>query len=354
MHDLGMGTGYGSAAVGYGREIYVQTSSGKVFAVGEGWTEPVVALAAEPVASQAGATSAGIQVNWYSAGSLVASRSNSTVDLTDVQSTIVGILLQRSANGGDWEDVTILPPGTTVYTDTDVMPNTSYAYRAQVLDSEGNDSDFVSTLVDVHSLPAPPITPTLESVIAESADKLRVTWSSPMTDVVSTYRLERSLSITSPFTVSYQIGGGITSTIDTGLEPATDYLYRVVAINGAGETGPSAVLSGTTRSLSLDAPERVTATLVISNLVEISWIPGGPVSGTAVIEVHQGIMAGYVPLTTIDATGPYSYLLGMPDAYMYRVKFVLDDDESAYTRSGMLDTRIEYPVVYLPLMMRGQ
>ena len=44
----------------------------------------------------------------------------------------------------------------------------------------------------------------------------------------------------------------------------------------------------------------------------------------------------------------------MPDAYMYRVKFVLDDDESAYTRSGMLDTRIEYPVVYLPLMMRGQ
>jgi hypothetical protein len=352
-HNLGMGTGYGSAAVGYGREIYVQTSSGKVFAVGEGWTEPVVALAAEPVASQTGATSAGIQVNWYSAGSLVASRSDSAVDLTDIQSTIVGILLQRSADGGNWEDVAILPPGTTVYTDTDVVPNTSYAYRAQVLDSEGNDSDFVSTLVDVHSLPATPITPTLESVTTEASDKLGVTWSSPVTDVVSTYRIEHSLSALGPFSVTQQVGGGITSTIDTGLEPATDYYYRVVAINGAGEAGPSAVLSGTTRSLSLEAPERVTATLVISNLVEISWTPLGPVSATAAIEVHQGIMAGYVPLATVSATGTYSYLLGMPDAYMYRVKFVLDDAESPYTESGMIDTRIEFHV-YLPLIMRGQ
>jgi len=249
--------------------------------------------------------------------------------------------------------VAILPPGTTVYTDTDILPNTNYAYRAQVLDSEGNDSDFVSTLVDVHSLPAPPITPTLESVTTEAADSLGVTWSSPVSDVVSTYRLERSLSITSPFTVAHQVSGGITSTIDVDLTPGTDYYYRVVAINGTGVSSPSVVLSGTTRSLSLAAPEHVTATLVISNLVEISWTPGGPVSSTAVIDFRQGTMADYEPLATSDAIGPYSYLLGIDDAYMYRVKFVLDDAESPYTESGMIDTRPEY-YVYLPLIMRGQ
>jgi hypothetical protein len=348
-YGLGSGAGNGSVAVGYGREIYVQTGSGKVIAVGEGWTDACIALAADSVKPTPGRKA--VQVRWRTSMPPLDSTSGSVLHPAAAQSTVVGILLQRSADGGDWEDVAILPPGTTVYTDTNILPNTSYAYRAQVLDSEGNDSDFTITLVNVQSLPSVPIAPTLEAVTVEAADALGVVWSSPMSDVVSGYRLERSLSTTGPFTVALQIGGGVTSTVDMGLEPATDYYYRVVAINGAGESDPSEVLSGTTRSQSLSAPEHVTATLVISNLVQISWTEG-PVGATTVIEVRPGLMGGYVPLATTDATGPYNYYLGAPNVYIHRVKFVLGDAESAYVTSGVIDTREEYRV-YLPLVLHG-
>ena len=151
-------------------------------------------------------------------------------------------------------------------------------------------------------------------------------------------------------TTALQVGSGMTATTDTGLAPDTTYFYRVFAVNGAGESPPSDVLSGTTRVLTLPAPENVSATLSVSGYVQISWSPGPP-GATAVVECGEGTQEGYLPLGTADAAGPYSHYPGEPNTYTYRVKFVQGNAESPYTESGLVILR-EYDI-FLPLVLRN-
>ena len=50
----------------------------------------------------------------------------------------------------------MLPSGTTIYTDVDVLDGASYSYRVQTLDPDGNNSDFTITPGAVRTLPSPP------------------------------------------------------------------------------------------------------------------------------------------------------------------------------------------------------
>jgi hypothetical protein len=344
--DLGFGTGQGSVAVGYGREIYAQTGSSKVVAYGEAWIAMPIQVTAE--ATRIGSTRRGVRVEWLldpppppppsrGAGSALAAP--------------VDVLLQRSADGSIWEDVAIVPAGTTAYTDTGVMDDTSYAYRVQALGTSGDDSDFSFTLEDVQSLPAPPSAPTLLTVTVEAADTLGLQYRSPGGDVVGGYRIERGLDAGGPFSTTLEVGGSVTATVDVGLDPSTTYYYRVTAVNGAGESGPSNVLSGTTRSLTLAPPQNVTADLQADGRVELNW-DAGPLGATTVVEFTAGGVDGYLPLGTTGAAGPFGDHPGEPNTYVYRLKFVLGDAESPYAETGTVIVE-EEKRVYLPLVMNN-
>lgn len=340
----------GSVAVGYGRELYVQTRGGRVYGFGEGWTYAAFAIDALRVAVRPRLK--GFRVEWLLTAP--ASGEMSEAQGESAPQAAVGILLQRSADGGPWEDVAVLPAGTSVYTDTGVLENTSYAYRVQVLDSAGNDSDYTATAASGRSLPPLPPPPTLQGVTAVSADTLALEWSSPAGDVVTEYRIERSGSAGGPFEVALQTGGGITTTHDTGLAPGTTYYYRVVAINGTGASGPSAVRSGTTRRLALPAPQNVAATLLADGRVEINWT-AGPVGAATAIEFTEGGVDGYRPLAMVGAAGPYRHAPGEPNTYVYRLKFVQGDAESEYTETGVVVIGVrERAHLYLPLVLRSR
>jgi hypothetical protein len=350
---LGSGAGDGSTAVSYGRELYVQTSSGKIVGVSEGWAYSLIIVDLSPVVLQEGEgrITKGIKIEWAYTAPISPTVTSAALSATAPPTGTIGILLQRSVDGSVWEDVTVLSPETTAYTDTGVLDDTPYLYRLQALDEDGNDSDFTTAKAEVQSLPAPPTTPTFIAVTTEAADALGLEWSSPVTDVVSAYRIERSLSSGGPFTTALETGSGITTASDTGLISDTTYFYRVVAINATSVSSPSVVLSGTTRSQSLTAPQNVSATLQAGGWVQISWATG-PTGAATVIEYSEGIMADYEPLVTTDATGPYGYYPGEPDTYVYRLKFVLGDAESTYTETPLVIITTEQRV-YLPLILRS-
>ena len=342
--NLGSGAGSGSVAIGYGRELYAQTSSGKVVAVGEGWSDKPALFVVTPIKM---ITRPQIRAEWTMSMTLAPVSSIAGTRGTIDPGVSLGVLLQRS-DGGEWEDVAMLPPGTTVYTDSRILPNTAYAYRLQVLNSLGNDSDYMSAEI-VQSLPSLSQAPILDAVTTEAADALGLTWHSPEGDLVSAYHIERGLSASGPFTPALQIGSGMTTSTDTDLLPDTTYFYRVFAVNETGASHPSNVLSSTTRMLTLLAPQHVTATLSISGYVHISWTPG-PLGATAVIESGEGTLVGYEPLGTADADGSYNHYPGEANTYDYRVKFVLDNAESEYTKSGLVILKEEYRI-YLPLIL---
>jgi hypothetical protein len=349
---LGSGAKGGSAAVGYGREVYVQTGNGPIVAIGEGWAEPPSYVLATPKVENVvgGGTQQGIVVQW--ATPAVSSASASVVP---AQASAIGLLIQRSSDGGNWQDLAVLPPGTTVYSDTSVLSGTRYRYRVQALDAAGNDSDFATMTASVRSMPVLPAAPTLGPVTTLAADSLGLSWTIPSGSEVTAYRVERSSNAGGPFSAVAVTPAGANSFSDTGLAPGTSYFYRVVALNDAGASPPSNVQRGTTRQRTLPAPQNVAATLLNDTTIRISW-NGGPAGATAVLEVNALGEAGYRPLSTSGALGPYTYQEPHPNSYGYRVKFVQGNAESDYATAALrvVDPGLSRPGtrVLLPLVRR--
>jgi hypothetical protein len=344
--SLGAGTGGGSVAVGYGREVYAQASNGKVVAIGEGWSDAPVAIAAANVSIGGRISLVRIDIQLSAAP---APGPGSPAPL-QAPTAANGLLIQRSADGGPWVDLTILPPGTTVFSDTSVIAATAYAYRAQALDSTGADSAPTQE-ASLVSLPDAPNAPLLSAVTVESAETLLVEWDAPAS-LVDGYRVERASSAAGPWSAVAQTGGETTSVVDPGLTPATTYFYRVIALNPMAESQPSAALSGTTRQQTLAAPQTVQATLGLADEITVAW-DAGPAGAQAVVEYSTFGLEGYLPLATVDAAGPFSYKPGESTAYSFRVKFVQGDNESAYTNAA-LSVEITPPgtSAYLPIIIR--
>lgn len=346
--NLGSGASVGSVAVGYGRSLYLQVNSGKVMAYDEGWSNTILAVAANPILIDNRLKA--IEIEWLHTAPPIEGTQSPAPGLAAPQGEAIGLLLQRSSDQSNWEDVAILPPGTEVFTDTKVLDGTTYFYRVQVLDSEGNDSDFVSTLVGVESLPAVPQAPTLSAVTPLSAGALHVEWSSPANDTVTGYRVERSQSETGPFSTAIETGGETTAVEDSELEQATTYYYRVIALNDTGESTPSAVLNATTYEKSLPAPQDAQAVLMEDGQILVSW-SGAPQGASAVVEYSEGPIDGYQYLATTGGDGPFGHYPGEPSTYVYRIKFVKDSAESDYAETGVVYIPPEYGL-HLPLIIR--
>ncbi|MCC6188185.1 MAG: hypothetical protein IT318_04095, partial [Anaerolineales bacterium] len=332
---LGASPNGGAVAVGYGRQAFVQTGAGPVVAVGEGWALPPEDLLAMPVQFTAigGLPSKGIRLNWKLAD---------TGAPPGVAFNPTGLLLQRSLEDGDWEDVAVLPYGTLTYTDTTPLDGQWYGYRLQVLEGGGADSDIAVLGASVRSLPAEPVAPALTEVAAEGIDRLRVAWGAPAGGEVTHYRLERGPAAAGPFTAVADVPGPALDWVDGGLTADTDYFYRLVALNDAGESAPSNILDGHTRRQTLVAPQHVAARLLADGRIEVTW-DGSPPSATAMVEGRPEAVAGYTMLGTTSSTGPFAFLPTQVIAIAFRVKFVQGDEESAYGES-VLSIKIQSDV----------
>ena len=91
-----------------------------------------------------------------------------------------------------------------------------------------------------------PIWPSQVSAKADSAapsSSIRLAWLDN-SDNETGFRIERSTG--GAFTLLAQVGANVTTFVDTGLSPNTAYDYRLVAVNGAGQSVYSNIASGRT------------------------------------------------------------------------------------------------------------
>lgn len=348
----------GSVAVGPNRHLVAYTNQGHLRAYGEGWMYPPQAVVATPIGDMT--AGAAIQVTWdlsggVTAGAGFAAQAASVVHSTSYTPT--GIVLQRSEAGGPWQSLVTLPPGATSYSDTAVTRDTAYAYRVQVVEAEGADSDFAFTATPVRSLPDLPTAPTLLAAQAVSAEAISLTWQIPADQVVTSVRLERAPSPAGPFASVQTFSADVTSTIDDALAPETGYVYRLIAQNQSGESEPSSLLSTTTFAQSLTAPGDVTIQEQENGDLLFVWNGAEP-GALVVIEYAQGTFAGYIPLTTVAAD--QSFVLSPyfeEPVNTFRLKFVQGEQESLFVTAPV--TPYEAPTdpteqgrIYLPIIGR--
>jgi hypothetical protein len=335
--NLGTASGGGSVAVGYGREAFVQTVAGPVVALGEGWQLPPGRPVAKAVIAVDihGQQKGVMRINWSLSSTPGAPQASNpgAADSSILQpSATSALLLQRSLDGSEWQDLAVLPYGTQVYSDTAIQDGEWYNYRLQILDPAGADSDFSQSDVSVRSLPALPGAPTLNAVSVEGSDRLKINWTAASGSEQSSYRLERALTAAGPYESVAQIPGEASQYLDTGLTPDTVYFYRMTAINDSGESQPSNDVQGYTRRLGLAAPGSVSASLLPNGQIEVRW-SGGLAGATAVVEGRAEGVEDYTNLGSSAATSRFDFWPEQVVRMSFRVKFVSGDEESPYSES---------------------
>jgi hypothetical protein len=369
QRSLGEDIGYASVSVGFGREIYVQGSSGKVVAFNEGWSLPPAQLLAwggvdglqavnnisiQQVLAPISATLSldPVPLSQEAEELTQSPPSSDEVEVTAPAATLVAVLLQRSENGGPWEDLAILDPGANSYEDPDVLPNVSYAYRAQNLMSDGSNSDFTTATDVVQSYPEAPDAPTLAPIVVDSAEALSLAWSPAAGSVVEHFVVERATAPGGPYAEIITLNGDSLTFQDTGLTPATIYYYQVRAANKTGPSSPSNVRSGTTRSQTLAAPQNFQAAQASPIEIHLTWVPG-PAGATAVLEISAFGEVGYSYLDSVNAPyGTYTFYIGEPGAYGFRIKYVQGENESVYTYATTTIVISQTREVFLPIIER--
>jgi chitodextrinase len=132
---------------------------------------------------------------------------------------------------------------TTNYSDTDLVPGTTYTYKVAAFDAAGNTSaqSTGASLATAPDTQAPTVPGSLTATSTTSTS-VSLSWTASTDNVgVTGYKIYRNSSTTALATVT------TTSYTNSGLTGSTAYTYQVSAIDAAGnESAKSSVISTTT------------------------------------------------------------------------------------------------------------
>jgi fibronectin type 3 domain-containing protein len=241
--------------------------------------------------------------------------SSSRIDLrwsaaTDAESGVAGYYVYRNGES--------LPYASTTapeYSDTGLAPFTEYEYRVSAVNPTGAESEKSDPATARTSDGSPPGAPADLTAEATSPGQISLTWSAaedPESGIALylVYRDGGEQPIDSTTATSYD---------DLSVAPATAYVYRVSARNGAGlEGAPSDEAKVTTPAAGDQtpptAPRDFSATATGPGRVELSWTNADdPESGVSYYRVYRdGTVLGTSPGggftdLTVEPASSYAY-----------------------------------------------
>ena len=235
--------------------------------------------------------------------------------------------LEKSTDGGTtWS--TVITQSTATYSATGLTADTAYQFRLSATNATGYGA--TSTVVSITTLLNAPggVTATVAS-----GTEVDLAWTASV-DATS-YKIERSLNNLTWTTLapSPALTGSSTSYADTGLTAGTTYYYRLSAISAAGTSAPAA----TGATLTLPAVPTLTATVVSSTQVNLSWTPSLSATG---YRLQQSIDGGFT-WTTLASPTVTTYIntgLTANTSYQYRVAALNATGTSANSSASVVTT----------------
>ena len=213
-----------------------------------GVTYYYVVVAVGPVATSANSAQASaspvavVQIPPAATG-LVGSAGNAQVTLVwQASAGATSYQVKRGlSSGGPF--VLVASPATPAYTDTGLVNGTAYFYVVVAVNSAGASANSISVTVTPAQAVQIPAAPTGLSAVAGNA-QITLSWTA--SSGASTYQVKRSLTGFSPFT--FLATPSATTFTDVGLTNGTTYYYAIAAINSAGASVDSLLVSALPKS----------------------------------------------------------------------------------------------------------
>ena len=153
------------------------------------------------------------------------------------------------------------------------FPGSVQRYRVFAINSAGTGPSSNVVRVEIKAIAPSP--PTGVGALAYSHNAISIAWNPPTNTggaPVTGYRIETSPDGTFWSVLASHFAATSTVYRHTDLEPARTYRYRVFAINEAGRSGPSEVVSAKTEADLPGVPERLSASVISPTQINLIWV----------------------------------------------------------------------------------
>lgn len=187
--------------------------------------------------------------------------------------TVNGYRVERGSSvTGPWAPLVVATPATASYSDTGVLPTTTYYYQVVVVGPLGNDVLTSAPVFATTPSPQPPAAPTgLSAAIPTGMMEVALSWTDNANNEQG-FVIERSTNGGTWAAITGTLAANTVSYNDATISPNTTYSYRVQAVNGGGSAVSNEVTITTpNNAITVSAPTNVTVQIRDANTVRVSW-----------------------------------------------------------------------------------
>ena len=236
---------------------------------------------------------------------------------TDASTNETGFKIERSPDGvNGWTQIATVGANVTTYASIGLACGKAYFYRVRATNANGASafSNVATTLTRL-------CTPALQPVTGITQTQLTLLWSDTNSNE-SGFKLERSLTGTTPWSQIATVGANVTTYTNSGLQCGTPHYYRVRAYNGGNNSAYSAIVNATTTICTPAAPTLLAATAISATQINLSWNDANSNESGFKIERSPDGVNSWTLLTTLGAnvTSYANSGLACATTYHYRVR----------------------------------
>lgn len=267
---------------------------------------------------------------------------------SDVAGETNYVVERRLGELGSWSVLTnIFANGTNAW-DFDIQSGRTYWYRV-IAEGYGESSPAsVEQSIAISSASAPSA-PALGMVVL-SADSIALSWN----DVAGEnyYVLERRLGASNPWSVATTVTAGITNHVDADLLPNQTYMYRIKAVNFAGPSPYSEIVTGVTPS-GAPKPTLLTVDVINGDVPLLNWTDVTNETAYRVERTLDPGLSGWIVLTNQSNNALYDWqrIRGATNHYrVIAVNALGESPPSNVEQAFIIDPFVvDRPVLYSPM-----